>query len=111
MISIEEMDEKVVDPECIILEEKYLEALDGINVEENEKAILQAKDPAWCFLFVENVSDKNLKDHENVILESKDEYWIYEFAMHIPGADVQKHIDFLKLNPENINSVKKLEQK
>ena len=77
----------------------YYEALNGINVKENEKIVLKCK-TIWCYSFAANIPGADIKAHEKVILESKDPEYSYYFAKYIPGANIEEHFKVI-LNSGN----------
>ena len=69
----------------------YFEALNGINVKENEQIILQSKNLNWSYYFAKDIKGADIKAHEKVLLElnkPNDSFW---FARDIVGANIEEH--------------------
>ena len=69
----------------------YWQALNGINVKENEKIVLECKNVYWCSHFAANIPGADIKAHEQVILELKYSEYSPYFARDIPGANIEEH--------------------
>ena len=67
----------------------YREALEGINVKENEKIVLECKN-IWSYDFARDISGADIKAHEQVILEFKEPQLSFLFAKDIPGANIEE---------------------
>jgi len=72
------------------LEDVYLEARRGINIQENEKIILESKDLYYCYCFAWIIKEANIKAHEKVVLESKNSNYCYAFARYIKGSNKEE---------------------
>jgi len=68
----------------------YIEALNGINVKENEKIVLECK-TYWCYDFAKQIPRADIKAHEQVILEFKNSRSSFYFARNIPEANIEEH--------------------
>ena len=69
----------------------YYEALDGINVKENEQIVLQSKNLHWSYHFAKNIKGANIKAHEQIILEFKKPSCCCWFARDVFGANIEEH--------------------
>ena len=72
----------------------YFEALDGINVKENEKIVLESK-TYWSFAFALNISGADIKAHELVVLEINKPNDSFYFARDIAGANIEEHFKII----------------
>ena len=68
----------------------YYEALDGIDVKENEQIVLESK-TFLCYYFARDIPGADIKEHEQVILELKRPECSCYFAEDIPGANIEEH--------------------
>ena len=71
-------------------EKAYNEALNGFNIKENEKIVLEHR-AGWSYLFALYVPGADIKAHEQVILELKNPELSYLFARDILGANIENH--------------------
>jgi len=72
----------------------YHEALEGINIQENEKIVLKSKNCYYCYGFAKYVLGANKEKLFKVILESGDKDWINYFLKHV-NFDKKKYINYL----------------
>ena len=77
----------------------YNKALNGINVKENEKIVLECK-TFWSYDFALKIPETDIKNHEQIILELKNPLFCFYFAKDIPGANIEEHFKAV-LNSEN----------
>jgi len=69
-------------------EEAHWEAAyECINIKENEKIVLESKDPHYCYWFAIYVPGTNIKELEEAILESKNTEYCYRFARDVIEAN------------------------
>jgi len=73
----------------------YYQALNGINIKENEKIVLEIKDTNWCYQFAKNIPAADIKAHEKNLLELKDAYYCFIFARDVPEANIEEHFKII----------------
>jgi len=68
----------------------YYEAYRGINIQDNEKIVLESKDLEYCYWFARYVPLANIKAFEEAILENKDHSWCYFFAKDVKESNKEE---------------------
>ena len=64
--------------------------IDGANVKEHERIVLESGNPEYSFLFAVNVNGADIKAHEAIILTSDNDYIKNEFAKFIEDLNDKK---------------------
>lgn len=73
--------------------EIYSEALSGINIQENEKLILNSNDGYYIYRFAKDVKDANILALEEALLKTKYVIGFLYFAEFVKGSNKQKLSD------------------
>ena len=73
-----------------IASKAYWQAIDGINIKENEQIVLEYK-TFWSYYFSRDIEKADIKAHEQIILELKDPEYCYSFARNISKTNVEEH--------------------
>ena len=68
----------------------YYEALEGINVRENEQIVLESE-TTCSYYFALDIPEADIKAHEKVILKIKKPSCSYYFARDVLGANIEEH--------------------
>lgn len=70
-------------------QEAYEEALQGINVKENEAIILASNNAQYFYSFARYVKESNIKALQEAAIKSNNAYCCYNFAKDIQGANIE----------------------